>query len=704
MTKPIFALDIGTRSVTGIILRKDAEKYSVIDHYIREHDERSMLDGQIHDVVAVARIVKDVKEALEHRHGPLHEVSVAAAGRALKTVSETQSMALSQPITNQEQIKFLELDAVQKAQASLARAHNGHNYDNYYCVGYSVLKYTLDGTVIGSLIDQNGDHATVEIIATFLPKVVVESLIATLKRADLAMKALTLEPIAAIQVLIPESMRRLNVALIDIGAGTSDIALTKQGTIAAFGMVPVAGDEITEAVSDHYLLDFPQAEETKRQIVNHGEATVNDILGFETSITYDSLFENVNKSIHKLAHVLATEIIELNHKAPQAVMLIGGGSLTPEITKLLSEKLHLPENRVAVRGIEAIQNLHKPKALPIGPDFITPIGIAIAANQNPIHYMSITINGHIIRMFEMKELTVGDCLIQAGIDLKKYYGKPGLASMITVNHKPITLPGAYGKPPIITVNNKPSHVDAIVNQYDDINISKGQDGHTAHVSIETLLDEIPKMRLRFNNQTYHLEPQFYVNDVLKDTHYIIQDKDDIRMRQAKTIQDFFSDFSIEHKQHAFVVFVNHQQVELPHGKTQLLRNGQPAMLNDRLEHDDRIQLSIAHEQTVKDLLQHMDKDYWTSINVTFNKQPIQLKKQNIIITRNQEEMTPDTMLSNNDQLYIQDKQTEPFIFQDIFRYIDLDLTQMSGQFQLYKNNEVTAFHDQIHSGDQLSIR
>src|SRR5699024_9802464 len=235
-------------------------------------------DGQIHDVVAVARIVKDVKEALEHRHGPLHEVSVAAAGRALKTVSETQSMALSQPITNQEQIKFLELDAVQKAQTSVANAINVHNYDNYYCVGYSVLKYTLDGTVIGSLIDQNGGHATVEIIATFLPKVVVESLIATLKRANLAMKALTLEPIAAIQVLIPESMRRLNVALIDIGAGTSDIALTKQGTIAAFGMVPVAGDEITEAVSDHYLLHLLQAEETKRQIVNHGEATVNDIL------------------------------------------------------------------------------------------------------------------------------------------------------------------------------------------------------------------------------------------------------------------------------------------------------------------------------------------------------------------------------------------------------------------------------------------
>src|SRR5690625_235716 len=672
MTKPIFALDIGTRSVTGIILRKDAEKYSVIDHYIREHDERSMLDGQIHDVVAVANVVKHVTEALEHHHGPLHEVCVAAAGRALKTVAETQSMTLTQPITNQETIKFLELDAVQKAQASLAGAHDDMNYDNYYCVGYSVLKYTLDGAEIGSLIDQNGDHATVEIIATFLPKIVVESLIAALKRADLEMKALTLEPIAAIQVLIPESMRRLNVALIDIGAGTSDIALTKQGTIAAFGMVPVAGDEVTEAVSDHYLLDFPQAEEAKRQIVNHGETTVHDILGFETSITYDDFYENVHESIHKLAHILATEVIELNQKAPQAVMLIGGGSLTPEITKYLSQKLHLPENRIAVRGIEAIQNLHKSNELPIGPDFVTPIGIAIAANQNPIHYMSITINDHIIRMFEIKALTVGDCLIQAGIDLKKYYGKPGLASMITVNHKPITLPGAYGQPPIITLNNRPSHVDAIVSQYDDITISKGQDGHTAHVTIETLLDDIPKMRLQFNNQTYNLEPQFYVNDLLKGSRYVIQDKDDIRIRQAKTIKDFFSNFSIEHEQNAFIVFVNHQQVELPQGKTRLLHNGQPAMLHNRLEHDDHIQLNMAHEQTVSDLLQQINKDYWTSINVTFNKQPVQLKKQNITVTHNQEEIDPDTMLSNNDQLYIQDKQTEPFIFQNVFRYIDLE--------------------------------
>ena len=83
------------------------------------------------------------------------------------------------------------------------------------------------------------------------------------------MEALTLEPIAAINVLIPPSMRRLNVALVDIGAGTSDIAITDSGTVIAYGMVPIAGDEVTEAISDQYLLDFPMAEKAKRELINH---------------------------------------------------------------------------------------------------------------------------------------------------------------------------------------------------------------------------------------------------------------------------------------------------------------------------------------------------------------------------------------------------------------------------------------------------
>lgn len=97
----------------------------------------------------------------------------------------------------------LELSAVQHAQNSLVHPDIDKQSSHYYCVGYSVLYYRLDGDEIGSLVDQQGDEASVEVIATFLPRVVVESLISALKRANLEMEALTLEPIAAINVLIP---------------------------------------------------------------------------------------------------------------------------------------------------------------------------------------------------------------------------------------------------------------------------------------------------------------------------------------------------------------------------------------------------------------------------------------------------------------------------------------------------------------------
>ncbi|WP_326938315.1 cell division protein FtsA [Alkalihalobacillus alcalophilus] len=361
---PLFALDIGTRSVVALLLQPHEDQFELIDIEIIEHKERSMLDGQIHDIPAVAAAIKKVKETLEEKHGPLKKVCVAAAGRSLKTRrAQFELDVKGKPILNPEDVLHLELSAVQKAQFELAQTEIKESSLHYFCVGYSVLNYQMDGEIIGSLVDQNGDHASVEVIATFLPKIVVESLLSALTRADLELEALTLEPIAAINVLIPPSMRRLNVALVDIGAGTSDIAITDENTVVAYGMVPVAGDEITEAVSDQFLLDFPEAERVKRQIHTEDTIQIADILGFETEYTKEEMVAPIRANIRHLAQKISHEILELNGKPPKAVMLVGGGSLTPELPKHVAELLRLPENRVAIRGIEAIQKLKKQRQI-----------------------------------------------------------------------------------------------------------------------------------------------------------------------------------------------------------------------------------------------------------------------------------------------------------------------------------------------------
>ncbi len=79
--KQIFALDIGTRKIVGLIMEKTGAGYQVLDAEMREHNTRAMLDGQIHDVEAVAEIVDDIKNTLESRLDcKLESAAVAAAG------------------------------------------------------------------------------------------------------------------------------------------------------------------------------------------------------------------------------------------------------------------------------------------------------------------------------------------------------------------------------------------------------------------------------------------------------------------------------------------------------------------------------------------------------------------------------------------------------------------------------------------------
>ena len=704
MNNHVFALDIGTQSVTGILLQKVNDKYKVIDFCTRQHKERSMLDGQIHDVVQVAEVIKEVKYELEQKNGPLQKVCVAAAGRALKTVYAEKTIDITdRPIATEEEVKHLELSAVQQAQLKLTD-ENKQQFQNYHCVGYSVLHYKLDGEKIGSFIDQVGEKATVEIIATFLPKIVVESLLAALERAELTMEALTLEPIAAIDVLVPDSMRRLNVTLIDIGAGTSDIAIANDGTVVAYGMVPVAGDEITEAISDKYILDFKVAEETKREIIHNKYAKVQDILGFETEITYDELLPEIIDRIDYLAKLLADEIRKLNSKSPQAVMLIGGGSLTPKINEKLAEYLQLPINRVAVRGVEAIQLLQPNEKLPKGPDFVTPIGIAISATQKPLHYSSVTVNGKTTLMFETKQLTVGDALVQAGININQYYGKIGLALIVTINGKETTLPGEYGQPPNIYVNGKEASVQTPISSGDDIVIEKGEDGKEPSVTIEDVVGKLPTIPFYFHDKLVALKPIYKVNGEEKDLHYILKDKDNIFIEMPKTVEEFLKSFNddnlLEH--HHFHVFVNESKVEVYQGNIQVLLNGKVVNPKTFIYENDRLTIRYPEKITVKKLLQQLEKEYWLKIDVTFNGKPITLKQQRLVIKRNEETLDEETILHHGDELTIVTNKVRPFIFQDVFRFTDIELNNVKG-YEVLRNGQPANFHEQITDGDKLEI-
>ena len=124
----IYALDIGTRSVIGILGRREQDRIHVLEIEKQPHIRRTMLDGQIEDIHQVAKVVISVTKQLEQRIGrKLVRACVAAAGRALRTETGTGVIELPAPERIlEDRIGQLELEAVADAERILQEGDTHH--------------------------------------------------------------------------------------------------------------------------------------------------------------------------------------------------------------------------------------------------------------------------------------------------------------------------------------------------------------------------------------------------------------------------------------------------------------------------------------------------------------------------------------------------------------------------------------------------
>ena len=413
----IFALDIGTRSVVGIIGVHDGNIFHVLDYEQAFHQERAMRDGQIENIALVANVVTKVKSALEKRNKlKLTKVCIAAAGRALitKKVTYTQELNPTEEIT-EKLLNAMEYSALGIAQSEFDQDLEEHtqNKTTFYCVGYSITKYQLDNYQSSTIIGHKGKEVTIDLIAAFLPQNVVQNLYAVMTANQLTVENLTLEPIAAINVVVPEDIRLLNIALVDIGAGTSDIAISKDGSIIAYDMVTIAGDEITEAIMQKCLCNFENAEKIKIALdTDNSQITYTDILGNTHKEVKSKLLKNLKPAIKVLSEEIANGILKANGAAPTAVFLAGGGCQIPGFCQAIATELKIPFENVAISGNQPFKNVAVYDKKLQNPEFITPLGIgAMSSIYKGCDFFSITINGKKQMLLNYRESKVVDALL-----------------------------------------------------------------------------------------------------------------------------------------------------------------------------------------------------------------------------------------------------------------------------------------------------
>lgn len=542
----IFALDIGTRTIVGIIGHM-AESTFCIDHAVSvPHKQRAMIDGQIEDIPVVADVAKQVKEKLEAKSGiKLSRVAIAAAGRALKTHSTEMSFDIKdKEVINQDDVKAFELETALKAQDELDAETTDMN-GSFYCVGHTVIQYLLDDYKIKSLVGHKGRKVTVELIAAFLPSPVVESLYAVMDMNGLQVVSLTLEPIAAMNIIIPPEIRLINVALVDIGAGTSDIAIAQNGSIVAYAMSTVAGDEITEEIIRKYIVDFATAEEMKLSSYQE-QITYKDILGFDHTVETGEFFASLFPAVDSLADDIAKNIIKANGQAPAAVFLVGGGSLIPDLTKNVAEKLEIPENRVAVGGKQAMKNVSFGRNKITGPEYVTPIGIGVTATHNQGYDFSVvTVNDKKIRIFDTRAVRVLDLLSTAGYKSNQIIGRSGRNLTFTLNGEKQLLKGELATLAEITLNGAPATLETTVKQGDNLVFKPAKSGNNAEVKVSDIAGEISARKVFIDGTEYPFGVIARVNGKQITGDYQIQNSDNISITEIETLGDLMQTFTFD---------------------------------------------------------------------------------------------------------------------------------------------------------------
>ena len=475
----IYALDIGTRSIIGVAGRVSDERLEVLAIEKEEHGRRAMLDGQIEDIEQVAKVARRVTERMEAKLGcKLTRVCVAAAGRALRTERGRYAMDLPQvQRIGSDIISQLESGAVSDAESRLSEEPDPQRRS--YLVGYTVSGYLLDRYPLATLKDHNGQQLEAEVVATFLPSEVVESLYTVMEAAGLEVASLTLEPIAALNAVIPADLRLLNLVLADIGAGTTDIAICRDGAVVGYTMATTAGDEITETLMRRFLIDFATAERMKMQI-NEPSVAYRDVLGFEQSVAGTEIQETLQGAAKSLAQEIAQRVTDINGAPPSAMFLAGGGSKLLGLKELVAEALGMDQRRVALAGnnydISAFSREYEIN----DPEYATPLGIAVSAGLWLISdSYRIMLNGKPAKLFRSGSLTVLDLLMMNGYTSADLVGRTGRSLSVTVDGQRLTFRGESAAPCVLRRNGEDARPSALVYAGDSIEFTPAVPGASA---------------------------------------------------------------------------------------------------------------------------------------------------------------------------------------------------------------------------------
>jgi cell division protein FtsA len=386
------ALDVGTEFAKALVFEIRDGKAVVQGVGKKRQGLAHMQSGTVADISAVVdNCAVALQEAEEMAGYRPEQVVIGIAGELVKgftTVVDQQRARADVPITDGELGKLIEgvqRQAMREAERSVTWETGLQSVD-VRLVHAAIVGAWIDGYAVTNPIGFQGRNVRIAIFDAFAPLVHLGALQAVAAKLHMELIAVVAEPYAVARVLDSEQVRQGGALFVDVGGGTTDVALVRQGGIEGTRMFALGGRAFTKSIADRLELPFPRAEALK---VDYARGIAGDREGAVREIVADDV------AVWAAGVELVMEELAAGDLLPGRIYLCGGGSRLPEIRDALADKAfaeHLPFARppeVTILAPEHIETVRDETRLLEDQQDVTPMGLAyqaieLGSAQNPL--------------------------------------------------------------------------------------------------------------------------------------------------------------------------------------------------------------------------------------------------------------------------------------------------------------------------------
>jgi cell division protein FtsA len=377
------ALDVGTEFAKALVFDIEEGGRGVVRGVGRKRQGLShMQSGTVADIAAVVdNCSVALQEAEEMAGFRPSQVVIGIAGELVKGFTTAHSQERTRPdaqITEPELQKLIEgvqREALREAERSITWETGLANVD-VRLVHAAIVGCWIDGYAVSNPIGFQGRHVKIAIFNAFAPLVHLGALQSVAQQLELELVEVVAEPYAVARALNSEQVRQGGALFIDVGGGTTDVALVRQGGIEGTRMFALGGRAFTKSIADRLELPFPRAEALK---VDYARGIAGERADDVRTIVADDV------AVWAAGVELVMEELAGGDLLPGRIYLCGGGARLPEIGEALADKRFskgLPFARppeVVLMSPDQIETIRDETKLLVDVQDVTPMGLAYQA-------------------------------------------------------------------------------------------------------------------------------------------------------------------------------------------------------------------------------------------------------------------------------------------------------------------------------------